>query len=257
MTDVDTRDDASHKASTNNRYLVKFCIYGSWVSNHHKITARFYAVESLVLPRRAPAMSMERDVTKDGPGPISERAIFGRSSRLWMDQTCQRDCSLQRRHQKIVEEAPVPGIADALRQQIREAAGTLARGMNYGSAGTVEFVYDEDTKTFYFLEMNTRIQVGHPVTEAITWIDRVQQQLRVASGQSLNIAQSEVTFRGHAIECRITAELPYENFRPGPGRITAWLPPRDEFIRLDTHCFDGYTVPLHYDFTLGEADSLW
>jgi acetyl-CoA carboxylase, biotin carboxylase subunit len=110
--------------------------------------------------------------------------------------------------------------------------------MNYESAGTVEFVYDEDTKTFYFLEMNTRIQVEHPVTEAITGIDLVQQQLHVASGQSLDIAQSEVTFRGHAIECRITAELPYENLCPSPGRITAWLPPRHEFIGLDTHCFE-------------------
>ena len=164
----------------------------------------------------------------------------------------ERDCSLQRRHQKIIEESPAPGITETLRTEIRQAAVTLARCMNYESAGTVEFIYDEDTKTFYFLEMNTRIQVEHPITETITGVDLVQQQLLVASGQPLNVAQSEVAFRGHAIECRITAELPYENFRPSPGRITAWNPPQDEFVRLDTHCFEGYTVPLHYDLLLAK-----
>ena len=135
----------------------------------------------------------------------------------------ERDCSLQRRHQKIIEESPAPGITEALRTEIRQAAVTLARCMNYESAGTVEFIYDEDTKTFYFLEMNTRIQVEHPVTEMITGVDLVQQQLLVASGQPLNVAQSEVAFRGHAIECRITAELPYENFRPSPGHYDLLL----------------------------------
>ena len=118
--------------------------------------------------------------------------------------------------------------------------------MNYESAGTVEFIYDEDTKTFYFLEMNTRIQVEHPITETITGVDLVQQQLLVASGQPLNVAQSEVAFRGHAIECRITAELPSE-FPSKPWPHYGVDPPQDEFVRLDTHCFEGYTVPLHYN----------
>ena len=164
----------------------------------------------------------------------------------------ERDCSLQRRHQKIIEEAPAPGISEELRMEIRRAAVTLARCMNYESAGTVEFIYDEDDKKFYFLEMNTRIQVEHPITETITGVDLVQQQLLVASGQPLNMTQSDIAFNGHAIECRITAELPYENFRPNPGRITTWRPPDGEFVRLDTHCFEGYTVPLHYDSLLAK-----
>ena len=164
----------------------------------------------------------------------------------------ERDCSLQRRHQKIIEEAPAPGISQELRMEIRRAAVTLARCMNYESAGTVEFIYDEDDKKFYFLEMNTRIQVEHPITETITGVDLVQQQLLVASGQPLNMTQSDIAFNGHAIECRITAELPYENFRPSPGRITTWRPPDGEFVRLDTHCFEGYTVPLHYDSLLAK-----
>ena len=164
----------------------------------------------------------------------------------------ERDCSLQRRHQKVIEEAPAPGIPHALCEEIRQAAVTLARSMNYESAGTIEFIYDEDTKTFYFLEMNTRIQVEHPVTEMITGVDLVQQQLRVASGEPLGIGQSNVHFRGHAIECRITAELPYENFRPCPGRITRWRPPEGDNLRVDTHCFEGYIVPIHYDSLLAK-----
>jgi acetyl-CoA carboxylase biotin carboxylase subunit len=164
----------------------------------------------------------------------------------------ERDCSLQRRHQKLIEEAPAPALADALREEIRQAAVTLARGMRYESAGTVEFVYDEDAKRFYFLEMNTRIQVEHPVTEMITGVDLVQQQLRVAAGERLNIGQSDVVFRGHAIECRVTAELPYENFRPSPGRIRVWRAPQGEHIRVDTHCYENYVVPLHYDSLLAK-----
>jgi acetyl-CoA carboxylase, biotin carboxylase subunit len=163
-----------------------------------------------------------------------------------------RDCSLQRRHQKLIEEAPAPGIGESLRNQIRESAIVLAQSMNYQSAGTVEFVYDGDAKTFYFLEMNTRIQVEHPVTEAITGVDLVQQQLRIATGEPLTIAQTDVNFQGHAIECRITAELPYQNFRPSPGKITTWRPPQREFAQVDTHCFEGYTVPLQYDSLLAK-----
>jgi acetyl-CoA carboxylase biotin carboxylase subunit len=164
----------------------------------------------------------------------------------------ERDCSLQRRHQKVVEEAPAPAVADALRAQIHEAAVTLARSIGYQSAGTVEFIYDEDAKTFYFLEMNTRIQVEHPVTEAVTGIDLVRQQLQIAAGEPLRIAQSDIRLEGHAIECRITAELPRENFRPNPGRISRWQPPQGEQIRLDSHCYEGYVVPIYYDSLLGK-----
>jgi acetyl-CoA carboxylase, biotin carboxylase subunit len=164
----------------------------------------------------------------------------------------ERDCSLQRRYQKVIEEAPAPGIAPALREEIRQAAVKMARSMKYESAGTVEFIYDEDAKSFYFLEMNTRIQVEHPVTEMITGVDLVQQQLRVASGEPLSLAQSGIVFLGHAIECRITAELPYENFRPSPGLITAWNPPQAEHVRVDTHCYEGYVVPPYYDSLLAK-----
>ena len=164
----------------------------------------------------------------------------------------ERDCSLQRRHQKVVEEAPAPGLSDALREKIRQAAVALARSMRYESAGTVEFIYDGDAKTFYFLEMNTRIQVEHPVTEMITGVDLVREQLHIATGEPLGIKQSDVAFRGHAIECRITAELPYENFRPSPGRISVWKPPQGKHVRVDTHCFENYVVPMHYDSLLAK-----
>nr|WP_205520947.1 acetyl-CoA carboxylase biotin carboxylase subunit [Propylenella binzhouense] len=164
----------------------------------------------------------------------------------------ERDCSLQRRHQKVVEEAPAPAIPDTLRAEIHAAAVTLARNIDYENAGTVEFIYDEDAKEFFFLEMNTRIQVEHPVSELITGIDLVQEQLRVARGERLRFTQDDVIFRGHALECRITAELAAENFRPSPGRITTWRPPEGPFIRLDTHCYEGYSVPIFYDSLLGK-----
>ncbi len=164
----------------------------------------------------------------------------------------ERDCSLQRRHQKLVEESPAPAITQALREEIRQAGVTLARNIRYENAGTVEFIVDQDTETFYFLEMNTRIQVEHPVSEMITGIDLVQEQFRVARGESLRFSQSDVTFRGHAIECRINAELPAEGFRPSPGRLVEWRPPEGPNIRLDTHCYAGYTVPLYYDSMLAK-----
>ena len=164
----------------------------------------------------------------------------------------ERDCSLQRRHQKLVEESPAPAITEALREQIRQAGVTLARNIRYENAGTVEFIVDQDTETFYFLEMNTRIQVEHPVSEMITGIDLVQEQFRVARGESLRFSQSDVTFRGHAIECRINAELPAEGFRPSPGRIVEWRPPEGPNIRLDTHCYAGYAVPMYYDSMLAK-----
>ena len=164
----------------------------------------------------------------------------------------ERDCSLQRRHQKLVEEAPAPGISNALREEIRQSAVILAKNIAYENAGTVEFIVDQDSGRFYFLEMNTRIQVEHPVTEFITGIDWVQEQFRVAAGESLRFSQSEIILRGHAIECRINAEIPGEGFRPCPGRITEWSPPEGPNIRLDTHCYAGYSVPIFYDSMLGK-----
>ncbi len=164
----------------------------------------------------------------------------------------ERDCSLQRRHQKLVEEAPAPAISEALRAQIRQSGATLARNIGYENAGTVEFIVDKDSGEFYFLEMNTRIQVEHPVTEAITGMDLVQEQFRVAAGEPLRFSQAQVTFRGHAIECRINAELPNEGFRPDPGRIVEWLPPEGPNIRVDSHCYAGYTVPMFYDSMLAK-----
>ena len=164
----------------------------------------------------------------------------------------ERDCSLQRRHQKLVEESPAPAIAEPVREAIREAGVTLARSIAYENAGTVEFIYDEDNKAFYFLEMNTRIQVEHPVSEMVTGIDLVQEQIRVARGETLRFRQQDIVFRGHALECRINAEVPSEGFRPSPGRITAWDPPQGPNIRLDSHCHAGYAVPPYYDSMIGK-----
>jgi acetyl-CoA carboxylase biotin carboxylase subunit len=164
----------------------------------------------------------------------------------------ERDCSLQRRHQKVVEEGPAPAIANDLREEIRSAAVRLAKNIDYENAGTVEFIYDEDEKTFYFLEMNTRIQVEHPVSETITGIDLVQEQFRVAEGQRLRMAQSDIIFRGHAIECRINAEVAEEGFRPNAGLIERWEPPVGPNIRVDTHCYPGYRVPIFYDSMLAK-----
>jgi acetyl-CoA carboxylase biotin carboxylase subunit len=164
----------------------------------------------------------------------------------------ERDCSLQRRHQKIVEEAPAPEISEMLREEIRQAAVRLAGELGYESAGTVEFILDQDAGRFYFLEMNTRIQVEHPVTEAITEFDIVREQFRIAAGEPLKSSQADVVFHGHAIECRITAEDPGEGFRPNGGRITEWRPPEDPHIRLDTHCYAGYAVPIFYDSLLAK-----
>jgi acetyl-CoA carboxylase biotin carboxylase subunit len=159
---------------------------------------------------------------------------------------------LQRRHQKVVEEAPAPGITQALRQEICQAAVGLARNIGYENAGTCEFIFDEDAKTFYFLEMNTRIQVEHPVSESITGIDLVQEQFRIASGVPLRFKQSDIVFRGHAVECRINAEIPEQGFRPNAGLIETWAPPVAPNVRLDTHCYPGYTVPIFYDSMLAK-----
>jgi acetyl-CoA carboxylase biotin carboxylase subunit len=164
----------------------------------------------------------------------------------------ERDCSLQRRYQKMVEEAPSPAVSPQLRQEMCRAALALARQIQYENAGTVEFVLDQDEGRFYFLEMNTRIQVEHPVTEMITGIDLVQQQIRIAAGHPLPFSQEEIRFCGHAIECRITAESPGRAFQPCPGRIGRWDAPRGAGLRLDTHCYPGYFVPPYYDSLLAK-----
>ncbi|MPZ88963.1 MAG: acetyl-CoA carboxylase biotin carboxylase subunit [Nitriliruptorales bacterium] len=171
----------------------------------------------------------------------------------------ERDCSLQRRYQKLVEEAPAvlpsmaPTDAAVLQERIQEAAVLLAHEISYRNAGTVEFIVDQDSGEFFFLEMNTRIQVEHPVTEEITGVDLVAEQLRIAGGSPLGYAQQDVAVRGHAIECRITAENVEAGFRPSPGLITEWLPPGGPGIRVDTHCYAGYEVPVHYDSLLAKV----
>jgi acetyl-CoA carboxylase, biotin carboxylase subunit len=164
----------------------------------------------------------------------------------------ERDCSLQRRHQKIIEEAPAYAVPQEVRAKICNAAATLARSIGYRNAGTIEFIYDNDTADFYFLEMNTRIQVEHPITEMITGVDLVAQQLRIARGEPLPFKQSDIKLHGHAIECRINAESPQHGFRPCPGRIEEWQPPQGAGIRLDTHCYPGYLVPPYYDSLLAK-----
>jgi acetyl-CoA carboxylase biotin carboxylase subunit len=139
-----------------------------------------------------------------------------------------------------------------VRARICHAAATLARSIGYQSAGTIEFIYDNESADYYFLEMNTRIQVEHPITEMITGVDLVAHQLRVARGEPLPFKQSDIRFNGHAIECRITAESPQHGFRPCPGRIVEWQAPEGTGIRLDTHCYAGYFVPPYYDSLLAK-----
>ena len=157
----------------------------------------------------------------------------------------ERDCSIQRRHQKLLEEAPARFIPAATRTGLHKAALAVANAVNYVSAGTVEFLVGGDGR-FYFIEMNTRIQVEHPVTEMITGLDLVHEQIRVAAGESLGYRQDAIAFSGHAIECRINAEDP-ESFTPSPGLVTAWVPPGGPKVRVDSHLRAGYAVPPHYD----------
>jgi len=164
----------------------------------------------------------------------------------------ERDCSLQRRHQKMLEEAPCPILSPEMRQQIYQAALTLVQHIKYVSAGTVEFVWDQDLNKFYFLEMNTRVQVEHPVTEMITGVDLVIEQIRVARGEEISYRQEEIVIDGHAIECRITAESSENGFQPCPGEITGWKAPVNPQVRLDTHCYAGYVVPPFYDSLLAK-----
>jgi acetyl-CoA carboxylase biotin carboxylase subunit len=163
----------------------------------------------------------------------------------------ERDCSIQRRHQKLLEEAPSPGLDPQIRRRMGEAAVAAARSINYEGAGTVEFLVDRHGG-FYFMEMNTRIQVEHPVTEMVTGIDLIAEQLRIAGGLAISVTQDQVHLSGHAIECRINAEDPRHNFRPAPGKITGWLPPGGPGVRVDSHVYTGYEIPPFYDSLIGK-----
>lgn len=161
----------------------------------------------------------------------------------------ERDCSMQRRHQKVIEEAPAPGMTEKQRNKMGKVCAEACRKIGYHGAGTFEFLYQDDE--FYFIEMNTRVQVEHPVTEMITGIDIIREQLLIASGEPLSIKQSDVKITGHAVECRINAEDP-DTFMPCPGTITEFHAPGGPGIRMDTHIYDNYRVPPHYDSMIGK-----
>ena len=161
----------------------------------------------------------------------------------------ERDCSMQRRHQKVIEEAPAPGIPARLIARVGERCAEACRRIGYRGAGTFEFLYENGE--FYFIEMNTRVQVEHPVTELITGVDIVQEQIRIAAGEKLRFKQRDIQFRGHAIECRVNAEDPF-TFVPSPGTISWWHPPGGPGVRVDSHVYSGYKVPPHYDSMIGK-----
>jgi len=184
------------------------------------------------------ARHVEVQIVGDGDGTIVH---FG-----------ERDCTVQRRYQKLIEEATSTALPSRLRTKLREAAIRITSFAKYRNAGTVEFLYDVDREDFYFIEVNSRIQVEHPVSEEVTGEDLIARQLHVAAGKGIGLSQADVQIRGHAIECRINAEDPFNNFIPAPGRITAWSPPTGEGIRLDTHARMGYLVPPFYDSMIGK-----
>ncbi len=159
----------------------------------------------------------------------------------------ERDCSMQRRNQKIIEECPSPLISEEMRQRMGKASVDLIKAINYQNAGTIEYLVDESGENFYFMEMNTRIQVEHPVTEEVMGCELIKEQIRVAAGEPLSRHVLEVNPRGHAIECRINAEDPYNNFMPSPGTISLWYAPGGKGVRVDTHVYSGYSVPPYYD----------
>ena len=165
---------------------------------------------------------------------------------IWLGE---RDCSMQRRHQKVIEEAPAPGIARRIIEKIGDRCADACRKIGFRGAGTFEFLYEKGE--FYFIEMNTRIQVEHPVTEIVTGIDLIQEQIRIAAGEKLRYRQRDIKMTGHAIECRINAEHPF-NFTPSPGKITAWHTPGGPGMRVDSHAYAGYHVPPHYDSMIGK-----
>jgi acetyl-CoA carboxylase biotin carboxylase subunit len=192
-----------------------------------------------------PAVYMEKFL--ENPRHIEIQVLADQyRNAVWLGE---RDCSMQRRHQKIIEEAPAPGIARKLIERIGDRCADACRKIGYRGAGTFEFLYDNGE--FFFIEMNTRLQVEHPVTEMVTGIDLVQQQIRVAAGQKLAFRQRDINLRGAAIECRINAEDPYR-FTPSPGRITAWHAPGGPGVRVDSHAYSGYFVPPNYDSMIGK-----
>ncbi|MBK1831964.1 acetyl-CoA carboxylase biotin carboxylase subunit [Verrucomicrobiaceae bacterium R5-34] len=162
-------------------------------------------------------------------------------------QLGERDCSMQRRNQKIIEECPSPLISDKMRVEMAEASVNLIKSIGYENAGTIEYLVDEKAENFYFMEMNTRIQVEHPVTEEVMGCELIKEQIRVAAGEPLSSHVLQTNPRGHSIECRINAEDPYNNFCPSPGKITLWYTPGGKGVRLDTHVYSGYSVPPYYD----------
>jgi acetyl-CoA carboxylase biotin carboxylase subunit len=164
----------------------------------------------------------------------------------------ERDCSVQRRNQKLIEESPGVGLSPELRAAMGDAACKLCRSIGYDSVGTVEFLLLPDGK-FYFIEMNTRIQVEHPVTEMVVDMDLVQHQIRLAAGEKLPFRQSDITFKGHAIECRVNAEDPDNDFKPCPGKISEYFVPGGPGVRVDSHCYAGYVIPSYYDSLLGKV----
>lgn len=164
----------------------------------------------------------------------------------------ERDCSVQRRYQKLIEEAPCAAMSDALRTQLHESACALAASVNYRNAGTAEFLFDVKRQEFYFIEVNARIQVEHPVSEMISGFDLVQEQLRIAGGAELSVKQDQVKLSGHAIECRINAEDASRDFLPSPGQITRWYKPEGDGIRLDSHMSEGAVIPPFYDSMVGK-----
>ncbi len=163
----------------------------------------------------------------------------------------ERDCSIQRRHQKLLEEAPSPALSSSLRSKMGGDAVKAAKAIHYVGAGTIEFLLDKHGK-YYFIEMNTRIQVEHPVTEMVTGLDLIAEQIRIAQGEALSFRQKEVELRGHAIECRINAEDPAHQFRPHPGSIRAFLPPGGPGVRIDSHAYTDYAIPPYYDSLIGK-----
>lgn len=192
-----------------------------------------------------PEVYMEKFLENPRHIEVQVLADGGRNA-IWLGE---RDCSMQRRHQKVIEEAPAPGIPRRLIERIGERCADACRGMKYRGAGTFEFLYENGE--FYFIEMNTRIQVEHTVTEMVTGIDLVQQQILIASGEKFTLRQRDVEFRGHAIECRINAEDPFK-FIPSPGLITNWHVPGGPGVRMDSHVFSGYRVPPNYDSMIGK-----
>ncbi len=190
---------------------------------------------------------MEKEIV--GPRHVEIQVLGDRHGHLI--HLGERECSIQRRHQKLIEESPSTAVDADLRDRMGAAAVAGAREVSYSNAGTVEFLLDE-CGDFYFLEMNTRIQVEHPVTEMVTGVDLVKTQIRVARGETLGISQDDVVSRGHAIECRINAEDPHQAFRPSAGTITAFHVPGGPGVRVDTHAYAGYAVPPHYDSLLSK-----